>query len=262
MFSDQLDLEKPDGLVIQPATGLISLPEGNSPALSEIISRSLAHIQESKALATLHRIGECELYGPDYRLVCAWAEELQVDPNTFLEKLLWCRNPIYKRGEVDDYDHPYIWFKEDGRFEHLEFPPSDYFPDLHFPKIKGLKLESLDWSGKEPLDLDLFPELNHFMYHGSEFELLELFRIPKLTSLYCANNQLTKLDLSAAPNLRKLSCQGNQLTSLDLSQVTDLEELDCSRNKLQEIDIRPLLKLHILRCDEDVTIIQRPDQNF
>jgi formylglycine-generating enzyme required for sulfatase activity len=43
------------GLVIQRRAGLMTLPNGGSPALSEIISRSLAHIRTSKSLATRQR---------------------------------------------------------------------------------------------------------------------------------------------------------------------------------------------------------------
>jgi formylglycine-generating enzyme required for sulfatase activity len=40
------------GLIIQPGAGLVTLPHGGSPALSEMICRSLAHLQTSKSLAT------------------------------------------------------------------------------------------------------------------------------------------------------------------------------------------------------------------
>ena len=43
------------GLILQPGAGLATLPHGNSPALSEIINRSLVHLHTSKSLATRHR---------------------------------------------------------------------------------------------------------------------------------------------------------------------------------------------------------------
>jgi formylglycine-generating enzyme required for sulfatase activity len=43
------------GLIIQRGDGLATLPHGGSPALSEMISRSLAHIQSGKALAVPER---------------------------------------------------------------------------------------------------------------------------------------------------------------------------------------------------------------
>jgi hypothetical protein len=49
-------------LILQPGAGLATLPHGNSPALSEIITRSLVHLRTSKSLATRHREPgeECE----------------------------------------------------------------------------------------------------------------------------------------------------------------------------------------------------------
>ena len=43
------------GLILQPGAGLATLPPGNSPALSEIINRSLVHLRTSQSLATRHR---------------------------------------------------------------------------------------------------------------------------------------------------------------------------------------------------------------
>jgi hypothetical protein len=52
----------PTGLAIQRPAGLTTLPLANSPALSEMISRSLVHLQTSKALAVPERRAgeECE----------------------------------------------------------------------------------------------------------------------------------------------------------------------------------------------------------
>jgi hypothetical protein len=43
------------GLIIQRGAGLVTLPHGGSPALSEMISRSLVHLQTDKALAVRER---------------------------------------------------------------------------------------------------------------------------------------------------------------------------------------------------------------
>jgi hypothetical protein len=50
------------GLVLQRGAGLATLLPGNSPALSEIINRSLVHLRTSQSLATRHREPgeECE----------------------------------------------------------------------------------------------------------------------------------------------------------------------------------------------------------
>ena len=70
------------GLVIRPSTGLVSLPEGGSPALSEIINRSLVHIQASKALAIPERrAGEEQEFeiAPGVKIVMCW-----IPPGEFL----------------------------------------------------------------------------------------------------------------------------------------------------------------------------------
>ncbi len=69
------------GLIIRPGSGLALLP-GDSPVLSEIINRSLAHIQTSKALAvTERRAGEeCEIeITPGVKIVMCW-----IPPGEFL----------------------------------------------------------------------------------------------------------------------------------------------------------------------------------
>jgi formylglycine-generating enzyme required for sulfatase activity len=71
-----------NSLVIRPSTGLIRLPEGGSPALSEIISRSLAHIKVSRALASPERrAGEEQEFeiAPGVTLVMCW-----IPPGEFL----------------------------------------------------------------------------------------------------------------------------------------------------------------------------------
>jgi formylglycine-generating enzyme required for sulfatase activity len=71
-----------DALIIRPSTDLISLPEGGSPALSEIISRSLAHIKVSRAQAIPERrAGEDQEFeiAPGVKIVMCW-----IPPGEFL----------------------------------------------------------------------------------------------------------------------------------------------------------------------------------
>ena len=91
------------GLRIQREAGLAKLPNEGSPALSEIISRSLVHIQTSRALGIRQRIGEHELCGPDYRLVCTWAEELRLTPEVVLKRLL--KEPKWAKGDCTTIGH-------------------------------------------------------------------------------------------------------------------------------------------------------------
>ncbi len=89
------------GILIRPPTGLVSAPDGGPSAMSEIISRSLVHIQTSKALGMLHRIGKHELFGPDYRLVCTWAEESRLTQEEVLVRLLSNKGTILIDGRFE-----------------------------------------------------------------------------------------------------------------------------------------------------------------
>ncbi|MGY8642215.1 MAG: hypothetical protein ACKVJU_14115 [Verrucomicrobiales bacterium] len=88
MPEDHSSEPKKHEVITLPGGALAKRAPETSGAMSEMVSRSLVHIQTSKALAMLHRIGEHDLYGPDYRLVCAWAEELRWAPEEVLAHLV------------------------------------------------------------------------------------------------------------------------------------------------------------------------------
>lgn len=74
--------QESNGLIIRPSSGLVSLPEGGSPALSEIIRRSLAHIQAGRALPIRERrAGEEREFeiAPGVKVVMCW-----IPPGEFL----------------------------------------------------------------------------------------------------------------------------------------------------------------------------------
>jgi len=258
------------GLLIRPSTGLVSLPDGGSPVMAEIISRSLVHIQTSKALGILHRIGEHELYGPDYRLICAWAEELRADPGDMLKKLVSPTAVFRKNGELRCWARPQLEIRE-GQITYLDFPPSDNFPEtLHFHPINDLRIEALRWYGPEILHPRMFSYLTELtcgdkrskLEYGYDYEdflsrcayrlsELDLSGVPHLTNLCCCQNYLTELDLSGVPLLTTLHCSSNELTELDLSRVPLLVEFDCGDNQLSEIDLSFAPRLKVLHCDEN-----------
>jgi len=75
MSSDQSDLEKTNGIIIRPSTGLVSIRDGASSAMTEIINRSLAHIQTSQMLAVPERrAGEEQEFeiAPGVKIVMCW----------------------------------------------------------------------------------------------------------------------------------------------------------------------------------------------
>jgi len=75
MFGAPTKTPEKAGLLIRPSTDLVCLPDGGSPAMAEIISRSLAHVQTSKALAVSgRRPGEEWVFeiAPGVKMVMCW----------------------------------------------------------------------------------------------------------------------------------------------------------------------------------------------
>jgi len=200
--------QKPDhhgGLIPRSDSGLARLPGGESSPVLEMVTRSLVHLQASKALSTRHRIGEHFLCGPDYRLVCAMAEDVGMTPEAVL-RALESFSPEEGAGEATRI--------VDGRFISLAI--SEDVPISAFPSIEGLVVASLSLCYLELTELDLSA-------------------VPNLTKLYCGKNQLTELDLSALPSLTELHCWKNRLTELDLSELPNLTVLSCGGNQLTEV---------------------------
>ncbi len=237
MAPEQSDSREKAVLQIRPESGLAGISADGSPALSEIISRSIVHIQTSKSLATRHWIGKHELCGPDYQLVCVWAEELRLAPEHVLELLLkaafgGCTSII------------------DGRFKQL-FVSGSVLPVCGLPPIKGLSVEVLSLQYREQvsrLDLSAVPNLRRLECWNNKMTELELSPVSKLTVLKCGGNYLTELDLRPVPNLRTLYCYSNHLTELDVSAVPELTNLNCGANKIKDLDLSSVPKLKILSC--------------
>ena len=159
--------------LIRPSTGLVSVPNGGSPALSEIINRSLVHIQTSKTLGRLHRIGDHELQWPDYQLVCFWAEQLNTPPAEVLINLL-----KYKPKLPQEFKTTLV----DGQFLNL-FVSAKLRGINGLPEIRGLIVEKLS--------LELFDQ--QVGWGVGELTKLDLSLVPNLKVLLCGFNQLTEL---------------------------------------------------------------------
>lgn len=288
------------GLVIPPSTGLVGLPEGGSPALSEIISRSLAHVQACSKSSVRHQIGEHELCGPDYEFVCVIAEDLRLPPEEVLRRMLL----------PDDYDTDSPTKIKDGQFMNLRVS-GQTLPISAIPSIEGLVVMRFEICDQDiismpafsisphltelycsrnyqltALDLSYFPHLKTLHCNCNLLTELDLSHVPHLTTLFCGGNQLTELDLSHVPHLTGLECGSNQLTELDLSLVPHLTNLFCDNNQLTELELSHVPHLTVLWClknhlseldirnnrnfydsgflyDRGKTrLLQRPDQNF
>lgn len=203
----------------------LTRPDGTEiPVLSEMVSRSLTNIEASNKLSTLHRIGDHELHDPDYRLVCAFAEELGQDNEATLDELLgW-------GAEISE-----------GRFVSLRLKD----PLNSIPLIGGLELKKLYCEKSSLTELDLTP-------------------VPNLEVLACRHNKLTKMNLTPVPNLEVLYCSSNNLTQLDLTPVPNLEVLDCDSNHLAELDLTPVPNLKRLFCGSTNYLLSKifPESDF
>ena len=235
--------EPENGLIIRPSTGLVKLADGGSSAISEIVNRSLVHIQTSKTLGRLHRIGEHELHWPDYQLVCFWAEQLNTPPAAALAALF---EPIPTRT----FRHQTTLIN--GRFVNMNLGPR-LKGIKGLPSIEGLRIKFFlaNDLGLCALNLSPVPNLILLRSSGNQLTDLDLSPVPNLTQLICSENQLTYLDLSQLPNLTMLTCDENQLTDLDLSAVPNLTNLFCGENKLTDLDLSAVPNLTELFCDEN-----------
>jgi len=232
------------GLIVQSGGALARLPDGGTPALAEIINRSLVQILTSKALAARHRIGEHELCGPDYRLVCALAEDMGLTPEETLRRLL-----LTGGKGLECWDTRI----ENGRFKALRFR-EETLRISSIPVIEGLGVETVSLGlheGFVRLDVSMFPNLTELSCWNNQLTEMDLSHVPNLTVLSCNRNQLTELNLSQVPNLTELWCYQNHLTELDLSHVPNLTVLSCSGNQLAELDLSQVPNLTELACNEN-----------
>ena len=275
MHQDSQNQPEERELAIQPGSGLTRLHNSESPALSEIVNRSLAHISKLKGIAT-HRIGDHQLCDPDYQLVCFWADELNGTPEQVLNHLLWSPEGSLAT-EV-----------ERGRFKSLFV----YRPSLcvsGFPGISGLTIERLCFANPDDilahrnniifrqelnkgggyddaiahlaslrleLDLSTIPNLKELYCGINHIESLELSNSRKLNILDCSRNSLTHLDLSDSENLVSLNCCLNKLTYLDMSGARNLEELICGGNRLVNLDLSSVPDLRRLDFEVDESLME------
>ena len=252
-----------NNLLIQ-SSGLAPIAESTSPVLSEIIKRSLVHIQTSKTLGRLHRIGEYELQWPDYQFVCLWADHLNMPPVGVFKILLDHNTSQTHTLETKIVNGRFIDLVADERLAGIKSLPA--IEGLRIEKFNVLRLDlcvldlsslpnltSLDCSGNQltVLDLSPVPNLTELLCAGNKLTELDLSSVPNLAKLWCAENKLTELDLSLVPNLTELWCHGNKLTNLDLSSVPNLTKLWCQGNKLTSLSLSSVPNLTELWCYEN-----------
>jgi formylglycine-generating enzyme required for sulfatase activity len=124
MPSESSSTSELNQLIIPSSTGLITLPDGNPPALSEMISRSIAHIRPSRAMVvTARRAGEEREFeiAPGVTIVMCW-----IPPGEFL------------RGSLED---------EEGRLKLLDWIRRE----VPIKSLENKRLRSMmpDWMRRE-----------------------------------------------------------------------------------------------------------------
>jgi hypothetical protein len=201
--------------------------------------------QEQAAIQSpMRKIGGYEWREPDYRQILLWAEALQMDPATVIDKLVAGEeSSAYTSEEV-------MTHFDGGRMVSLSWNWSE-LPLSDFRFVEGITVEKLWLYGAQGAEITLsLPSLRLFTLSCSHSGLtdLDLSRVPNLTGLFCHKNQLTNLDLSHVPNLTKLVCWGNLLQEIDLSQVPNLIELGCGENHFKKLDLSHTPNLTELRC--------------
>ncbi len=258
----------------------LARPEGGR-VLSEMTNEALA-----VARGPLHKIGKYEWCEPDYRQILLWAEELDLEPEEVIRRML-DRGSLYrdKRG----LETPVPAWQEtvfgNGRIISLNWS-LDLLPIGGFTWIEGLEIEYLriasdaeflrwrrtsfessrepryrHFSGEQPMlisehswDWDRMQDhldkaYFHFLTHAARSKLpLVRVSLPKLKELRCEGLRIEELDLSNSPSLESLECSYNRLKRLSLANAPALRTLHCACNKLGIIDLAEVPQLQILRC--------------
>jgi len=264
------DAENNRSLVPLPdATLALARPEAGS-----VLSKMVRETLDVARGMPLFKLGEYEWCEPDFRQILLWAEQLALEPEEVIRRLLDERSakPIpsdlramSREAGNDPDDTEGIMFKiwpttlfRDGRIVKLNWD-CDLLPLSDFRLAGDLKIKCLRIVPGE------YPK----------FVSTVQLSLRTLTTLCLENLGIRELDLSDVSYLEFLCCSKNELATLDLSGVPKLEYLDCRINQLSELDIRPLLNLERLEYGNDdfdcggmrdypasVRLIQHPDQHF
>ena len=257
-------------LVPIPSGTLGKVEAGAKRILSDMVADTLALATRNQSVVTAgrFRIGEYEWCEPDYRQILMWAEALQLEPATVIERLLtepgtkWNHqvNTQFENGRIVTL-HWHLDLLRLKTFKWVEglvieaiafFAPTWYVQicgdlslSLPLPELRRLHCENVILT---KLDLSAVPQLTALRCYNNQLKTLDLSAVPLLTELECSKNQFTKLSLSAVPRLKQLGCWGNQLQKLDLSAVPQLKDVQCAMNQLTGLALSAVPQLTKLKC--------------
>jgi hypothetical protein len=281
---------------IQPKSDVQKATNDSASVLGEIVNHSLIYIKTSKNVSTRHRIGEYELFDPDYRFVCAMAEDLLLSPEETLNQLLLTKDiPASFSTRIVNYRFKSIHIYKEilplssipiiegltveyARINLKGILSSAAF--LTFPELKELhcdnneleslnlsslvKLEILNCNSNKLYDLNIsnLTRLSMIGCSGNKLSILDLSHNKKLDRIACGWNELDRLNLPNSKNIFMLHCKENNLTNLDISKVSNIEQIICDKNNISILNIAHLSNLKNLTCDNSTQLIKRPDQHF
>ncbi len=259
-------------LILHPGSGLAFLKPQGGRIMTEMVSGALAlscAVTANLALIPRFRIGGHELCEPDCQQIVLWAKALEMDLDSFLERLMALPGDEIRQKDKTQFVNGRIiklgWdlgLLPLKSFEWVEglaiesvnfFVPNDYQPLARSLSVPLTGLLELDCSsmGLEELDLSKVSCLRVMSCVSNQLTSLDLSAVPQLRELYCDDNRFTSLDLSFVSQLTYLSCSSNQLKSLDLSAVLQLDHLDCSINDISSIDLSRAPNLLELSCSHN-----------
>jgi hypothetical protein len=230
------------------ATLALARPEAGS-VLSKMVCETLTLARR----VPLFKIGEYEWCEPDYRQILLWAQQLALEPEEVIRRLMDRRS--LHRPDMDSRVYQETVF-ENGRIVKLNWDFA-LLPLAVFEWVEDLDIDYLrvvssqyDPNATPVLKLSL-PRLRELICSAVPLSELDLSHVPCLEILNCSHNRLTVLDLSHVPMLTELSCQDNGLTGLDVSHTRRLTTLGCFGNKLTELDLSNLSELTWLACGQN-----------
>jgi Leucine-rich repeat (LRR) protein len=262
-----IDDENNRSLVSLPDTSLATTKREVGRVLSEMASETLALARQ----VPLFKLGGYDWCPPDYEQILLWAEQLALEPEEVIRRLLDERTaksvPSDIRAIIRDHGNDpdavdwtifQIWpatLFRDGRIVKLNWD-LDLLPLIDFRWVAGLQIKGFriirsqsDSASISNVHLSLPDTLTILICDNLGLRELDVSHVSGLEYLSCSGNELASLDLSRVPKLERLTLSGNRITTIDLSRVPRLEGLKLDGNHVKSLDVSGLPKLRLLSCD-------------
>ena len=200
-------------LVVQGSRSLAEVGAGARKILSSVVSDALtvAYLRKKVLTSTVFRIGSFEFREPDYGQILTWANRLDIDSETLVQRLSaysftdrardW-EKTIFKveRGTI---------FSLAWDISELGFKELDWLPELSIQTLAVF--DALGETKRQSRPFDAQTEQRNLS-----------FSLQCLGKLFIGPINLAKVALSKVPTLEILVCERNGLSELDLSGSRNL----------------------------------------